>query len=165
MAPVDFSLLMREALNEALKGFAEGEVPVGALVASPEGEILARAHNQPIALNDPTAHAEILALRRAGAVCGNYRIQESTLVVTVEPCVMCMGAAFHARISRIVFGAFDPKWGAAGSLYNLASDERLNHRIELVPGVLDVECAKMIQDFFRSRRGKNMESGEVPKWS
>ena len=155
MAPVDFSVLMREALNEALKGFAEGEVPVGAVVATPEGEILARAHNQPIALNDPTAHAEILALRRAGGVCGNYRIEGSTLVVTVEPCVMCMGAAFHARISRIVFGAFDPKWGAAGSLYNLAADDRLNHRIEIVPGVLGTECLKVIQDFFRSRRGKN----------
>ena len=155
MAPVDFSVLMREALNEALKGFAEGEVPVGAVVATPEGEILARAHNQPIALNDPTAHAEILALRRAGGVCGNYRIEGSTLVVTVEPCVMCMGAAFHARISRIVFGAFDPKWGAAGSLYNLAADDRLNHRIEIVPGVLGTECLKVMQDFFRSRRGKN----------
>jgi tRNA(adenine34) deaminase len=165
MAPVDFSLLMREALNEAFKGFAEGEVPVGAVVATPEGEIVARAHNQPIALNDPTAHAEILALRRAGAVCGNYRIEGSTLVVTVEPCVMCMGAAFHARISRIVFGAFDPKWGAAGSLYNLPADPHLNHRIEVVSGILGRECLKVMQDFFRSRRGKNKESGEVPKWS
>lgn len=157
MAPVDFSLLMREALNEAFKGFAEGEVPVGAVVATPEGEIVASAHNQPVALNDPTAHAEILALRRAGTVCGNYRIEGSTLVVTVEPCVMCMGAAFHARISRIIFGALDPKWGAAGSLYNLAADDRLNHRIELVPGVLATECLKVMQDFFRSRRSKNME--------
>ena len=157
MAPVDFSLLMREALNEAFKGFAEGEVPVGAVVAAPEGEIVASAHNQPVALNDPTAHAEILALRRAGTVCGNYRIEGSTLVVTVEPCVMCMGAAFHARISRIIFGAFDPKWGAAGSLYNLAADDRLNHRIEIVPGVLATECLKVMQDFFRSRRSKNME--------
>ena len=165
MAPVEFSLLMREALNEAFVGFAEGEVPVGAVVATPEGRIVARAHNQPIALNDPTAHAEILALRRAGAVCGNYRIEGSTLVVTVEPCVMCMGAAFHARISRIVFGAFDPKWGAAGSLYNLPADPRLNHRIELVAGILGAECLKVMQDFFRSRRGKNKDSGEVPKWS
>ena len=157
MAPADFSVLMREALKEAFKGFAEGEVPVGAVVANPQGEILARAHNQPIALNDPTAHAEILALRRAGGVCGNYRIEGSTLVVTVEPCVMCMGAALHARISRVVFGAFDPKWGAAGSLYDLAADDRLNHRIEVVSGVLGPECLKVIQDFFRSRRGKNME--------
>lgn len=165
MAPVDFSVLMREALTEAFKGFAEGEVPVGAVVADSRGEVLARAHNQPIALSDPTAHAEILALRRAGDVSGNYRVEEATLVVTVEPCVMCMGAAFHARISRIVFGAFDPKWGAAGSLYNLAADDRLNHRIEIVPGVLGAECAKVIQDFFKSRRGKNKDSGEVPKWS
>lgn len=155
MAPVDFSVLMREALNEAFIGFAEGEVPVGAVVATPQGEILARAHNRPIALNDPTAHAEILALRRAGAVCGNYRIEESTLVVTVEPCVMCMGAAHHARISRLVFGAFDPKWGAAGSLYNLAADHRLNHRIEVISGILGTECLKVMQDFFRSRRGIN----------
>lgn len=165
MAPVDFSLLMREALTEAFKGFAEGEVPVGAVVADSEGEILARAHNQPIALNDPTAHAEILAIRWAGAMSGNYRMEEATLVVTVEPCVMCMGAALHARIARIVFGAFDPKWGAAGSLYNLAADPRLNHRIEIVPGILGAECVKVIQDFFRSRRGKNLDSGEVPKWS
>jgi len=155
MAPVDFSVLMREALNEAFIGFSEGEVPVGAVVATPQGEILARAHNRPIALNDPTAHAEILALRRAGAVCGNYRIEESTLVVTVEPCVMCMGAAHHARISRLVFGAFDPKWGAAGSLYNLAADHRLNHRIEVISGILGTECLKVMQDFFRSRRGIN----------
>jgi tRNA(adenine34) deaminase len=165
MEPVDFSLLMREALNEAFKGLAEGEVPVGAVVTTPEGEIVARAHNQPLRLNDPTAHAEILALRRAGTLGGNYRIEASTLVVTVEPCIMCMGAALHARISRIVFGAFDLKWGAAGSLYDLASDHRLNHRIELVPGILGPECLKVMQDFFRSRRGKNKESGEVPKWS
>jgi tRNA(adenine34) deaminase len=152
MVCVDFSLLMREALKEAHQGFAEGEVPVGAVVATPEGGIVARAHNQPIALKDPTAHAEILALRRAGTVQGNYRIEGATLVVTVEPCVMCMGAALHARISRIVFGAFDLKGGAAGSLYNLAHDPRLNHRIELVSGILAEECANVVQDFFRARR-------------
>jgi len=152
MKRFDFLLLMREALNEALKGLEEGEVPVGAVLADPEGEIVARAHNQPIALNDPTAHAEILAMRRAGAVHGNYRLQGATLAVTVEPCLMCMGAALHARVSRIVFGAFDPKWGAAGSLYDLATDFRLNHRIEVVSGILGEECAKVIQDFFKSRR-------------
>jgi tRNA(adenine34) deaminase len=152
MKPVDFFHLMREALNEAFEALAEGEVPVGAVLAGPEGEIVARAHNQPIGLNDPSAHAEILVLRKAGAVYGNYRIQGATLVVTVEPCVMCMGAALHARLSRIVFGARDPKWGAAGSIYNLAADLRLNHRIEVVSGILGEECGKVMQDFFKTRR-------------
>jgi len=152
MKPVDFFHLMREALNEAFKALVEGEVPVGAVLASPEGEIVARAHNQPIGLNDPSAHAEILVLRKAGAVYGNYRIQGATLVVTVEPCLMCMGAALHARLSRIVFGARDPKWGAAGSLYSVHADHRLNHRIEVVPGILAKECAEVMQDFFLSRR-------------
>jgi tRNA(adenine34) deaminase len=152
MKPVDFFHLMREALNEAFEALVEGEVPVGAVLAGPEGEIVARAHNQPIGLNDPSAHAEILVLRKAGAVYGNYRIQGATLVVTVEPCVMCMGAALHARLSRIVFGARDPKWGAAGSIYNLAADLRLNHRIEVVSGILGEECVKVMQDFFKTRR-------------
>jgi tRNA(adenine34) deaminase len=152
MKPVDFFHLMREALNEAFEALVEGEVPVGAVLAGPEGEIVARAHNQPIGLNDPSAHAEILVLRKAGAVYGNYRIQGATLVVTVEPCVMCMGAALHARLSRIVFGARDPKWGAAGSIYNLAADLRLNHRIEVVSGILGEECGKVMQDFFKTRR-------------
>jgi tRNA(adenine34) deaminase len=152
MVHADFYPLMREALIEALQGAAEGEIPVGAIVATPEGVIVARAHNQPIAFNDPSAHAEILALRKAGAVYRNYRIEGSTLVVTVEPCVMCMGAALHARISRIVFGAFDPKGGAAGSLYNLAADSRLNHRMEVVSGILGEECATVVQDFFKARR-------------
>lgn len=152
MKPVDFNLLMKEALNEALKGLQEGEVPVGAVLVDQAGKIVTRAHNQPIGRHDPTAHAEILALRAAGPVYGNYRIQGATLVVTVEPCPMCMGAALHARISRIAFGAFDPKWGAAGSLYDLAADPRLNHRIEVVSGVLLEECTKMMQDFFMARR-------------
>ena len=155
MKPVDFSLWMREALLEASQGLAEGEVPVGALLINPEGEMVARAHNQPIALNDPTAHAEILALRKAGAVSGNYRLQGATLVVTVEPCIMCMGAALHARLSRIVFGTLDPKWGAAGSLCDLAADSRLNHRIEVVPGILREACAEMVQDFFKARRKRS----------
>jgi len=162
MKPVDFNLLMKEALNEALRGLQEGEVPVGAVLADPAGRIVARAHNQPIGRHDPTAHAEILALRAGGAVYGNYRIPGATLVVTVEPCPMCMGAALHARVSRIAFGAFDPKWGAAGSLYDLAADPRLNHRIEVVSGILLEECARMMQDFFMVRREK---FGEVPKWS
>jgi tRNA(adenine34) deaminase len=150
----DFSLLMKEALREAAKGFDEGEVPVGAVIADPAGAIVARAHNQPISLNDPCAHAEILALRQAGAFYRNYRIEGATLVVTMEPCLMCIGAAVHARLARLIFGASDPKWGAAGSLYNVPEDLRLNHRIEVIPGVLAEECLKLVQEFFRMRREK-----------
>jgi tRNA(adenine34) deaminase len=150
----DFSPFMKEALQEATKGFAEGEVPVGAVIVDPAGAIVARAHNQPISLNDPCAHAEILALRQAGIFYRNYRVEGATLVVTVEPCLMCIGAAMHARIARLVFGVFDPKWGAAGSLYNVPEDLRLNHRIEVIPGVLAEECLRLLQDFFRIRREK-----------
>src|SRR4030042_5992973 len=136
---IDPYLLMQEALKEADKGLAEGEVPVGALIVDAGGEVIARAHNQPLSRNDPTAHAEILALRRAGSFCRNYRLEGATLAVTIEPCPMCMGAAIHARIARLVFGAPDPKWGAAGSLYNLAADDRLNHRIEVVRGIMEEE--------------------------
>jgi len=150
----DFSPFMKEALLEAAKGFDEGEVPVGAVVADLAGSIVARAHNQPISLNDPCAHAEILALRQAGIFHKNYRLEGATLVVTIEPCLMCIGAAMHARIARLVFGAPDPKGGAAGSLYNVPADLRLNHRIEVVPGVLGEECRKLMQEFFQMRRGK-----------
>ena len=150
----DFSPFMKEALEEATKGFDEGEVPVGAVVVEPGGSIVARAHNQPISLNDPCAHAEILALRQAGIFYKNYRMEGATLVVTIEPCLMCIGAAMHARVARLVFGAPDPKSGAAGSLYNVPEDFRLNHRIEVVPGVLAEECRKVLQDFFRVRRDK-----------
>jgi tRNA(adenine34) deaminase len=148
----DFSPFMKEALLEASKGFGEGEVPVGAVIVDPAGSIVARAHNQPISLNDPCAHAEILALRQAGIFYKNYRIEGATLVVTIEPCLMCIGAALHARVTRLVFGALDPKWGAVGSLYNMPEDLRLNHRIEVIPGVLSEECLKLLQDFFRMRR-------------
>jgi tRNA(adenine34) deaminase len=150
----DFSPFMKQALEEATKGFDEGEVPVGAVVVSPEGTVVARAHNQPISLNDPCAHAEILVLRQAGIFYRNYRIEGATLVVTIEPCLMCIGAAVHARVARLVFGAHDPKGGAAGSLYNVPQDLRLNHRIEVVHGVLEEECRKLLQDFFRMRRDK-----------
>jgi tRNA(adenine34) deaminase len=150
----DFSPFMKEALKEAAKGFDEGEVPVGAVIVDPAGAIVARAHNQPISLNDPCAHAEILALRQAGIFYKNYRIEGVTLVATIEPCLMCIGALLHARVSRLVFGAVDPKGGAAGSLYNVPEDLRLNHRIEVIPGVLEEECRKLLQDFFRMRREK-----------
>ena len=150
-----FYRLIGQAIREAEKGFAEGEVPVGAVLVGPDGRIAAKAHNQPIALNDPTAHAEILVLRDAGAFYKNYRISSATLVVTIEPCLMCMGAVLNARISRLVFGAHDPKWGAAGSLYDLGADDRLNHSIEVIPGIREEECSRLMQDFFRVRRGKD----------
>jgi tRNA(adenine34) deaminase len=148
----DLCLWMEQAIREAEKGSDEGEVPVGAVLVGADGTIVAKAHNQPITLKDPTAHAEILVLRAAGAFFRNYRIPVATLVVTIEPCPMCMGAALQARISRLVFGAYDPKSGAAGSVYNLATDERLNHRIEVIPGVMEEECRDLMQRFFRARR-------------
>ena len=145
---------MKQALSEAEKGSSAGEVPVGAVLASPEGQIVAKAYNQPIALGDPTAHAEILAIRKAGLFFRNYRLNDTTLVVTLEPCLMCMGAAINARIARLVFGTVDPKAGAAVSLYNLAEDKRLNHKIEVVSGIMEEECRSLIQNFFRVRREK-----------
>lgn len=150
--PHDFCQLMHQALEEAKKGFSEGEVPVGAVLAASDGEIVARAHNQPIALNDPSAHAEILAMRKAGLAFKNYRLTGTILVVTIEPCLMCMGAALNGRIAQLVFGATDPKAGAAGSVYNLAGDERLNHKIEVIPNILEQECRALMQDFFKARR-------------
>jgi tRNA(adenine34) deaminase len=147
-----FSSLMEQALIEAKKGLEKGEVPVGAIVAGSDGKIIARAHNQPIILNDPTAHAEILAIRQAGVWYNNYRLPGTTLIVTIEPCAMCMGAALHARISRLVFGAFDKKAGAACSIYNLANDARLNHKIDVISGVLEEECSNLLKEFFQSRR-------------
>lgn len=143
---------MRAALREAEKGAAAGEVPVGAVVVSPEGEILARAHNRPVIANDPTAHAEILALRGAARKAGNYRLTGCRLVVTLEPCPMCAGAAVAARMAEIVYGATDPKAGAVSTLYRIASDTRLNHRAIVTPGVLAQECAALLTSFFHSRR-------------
>jgi tRNA(adenine34) deaminase len=140
------------ALKEAEKAEQIGEVPVGAVLVSENGEILSAAHNQTIKLVDPTAHAEVIALRKAALKINNYRLLNTTLYVTVEPCIMCMGAIVHARISRVVFGATDPKWGAAGSLYNYAEDDRLNHRVEITAGVRAEDCRRLMQDFFRAKR-------------
>ena len=134
--------------------FEEGEVPVGAVLAGGDGEILATAHNRPVTTSDPTAHAEILVLRKAGLVLENYRLNGSILVATIEPCVMCMGAAIHARVATLVYGAPDPKAGAAGSLYNLGEDHRLNHRIDIVSGIREEECKAILQEFFLARRKK-----------
>ena len=144
---------MREAIREAAKAAATEEVPVGAVVVDPAGKIVARAHNRPVAAKDPTAHAEVLALRKAAKKVGNYRLPGCRLVVTLEPCPMCAGAAVYARIAEIVYGADDPKTGAVRTLYRIGSDPRLNHRVSIVSGVLAEECAALIKDFFRARRG------------
>ena len=143
---------MRLALAEAKKAGQMGEVPVGAILVSDNRDILSAAHNRTIVLADPTAHAEILALRKAAHKINNYRLLDTTLYVTVEPCIMCMGAIIHARIANIVFGAGDPKWGAAGSLYDFSEDERLNHRVTITRGVCEEESRSLMQDFFRARR-------------
>ncbi|MBW2110397.1 MAG: nucleoside deaminase [Deltaproteobacteria bacterium] len=152
--PLDLYYLMTQAILEAKEAFTRGEVPVGAVLADGEGRILTRAHNRPIGLEDPTAHAEILALRRGGKARGNYRLNGAVLVVTIEPCLMCMGAAVNARIARIVFGAHDPRAGAAGSLYRIHQDQRLNHRLEVTPGIMEDECRALMKEFFQARRGK-----------
>jgi tRNA(adenine34) deaminase len=144
--------LMEVALAEAHSAQAEGEVPVGAVLAL-GGGIIARAHNRPIALCDPTAHAEMLALRAAGAALSTYRLAGATLYVTLEPCTMCVGAMVNARIARLMFGARDPKAGAAGSIYDIGRDGRLNHRMEIYPGLEEARCAELLTRFFSERRG------------
>jgi tRNA(adenine34) deaminase len=142
---------MREALVEAGRGGAAGEVPVGAVVVI-DDVVVARAHNAPVALSDPTAHAEVLALREAAAKAGNYRLPGATLYVTVEPCAMCCGALVNARVARVVFGAVDPKAGAVESLFRLLDDRRLNHRVDAVGGVLAGDSAALLRQFFDRRR-------------
>src|SRR5437667_4790750 len=139
------------ALAEALKAESAGEVPVGAIVVA-GGAVVGRGFNQPISTNDPTAHAEMVALREAARHLGNYRLSKVTMYCTVEPCVMCAGAMVHARIARLVFGAPDPKAGSAGSIYNVLTDPRLNHRVDVFSGVREAECSALLQHFFASRR-------------
>jgi tRNA(adenine34) deaminase len=145
-------LYMRRALELAACAEAEGEVPVGAVLVH-EGRIVAEAWNRPISLDDPTAHAEIQALRAAGQALGNYRLPGTTLYVTLEPCAMCAGAMVHARLARLVYGAADPKAGAAGSVFDLVRTPELNHQVEVTAGVLAERCAAQLQAFFRARRG------------
>jgi tRNA(adenine34) deaminase len=140
------------ALDVARAAAASDEIPVGAVVLSASGEVLARAHNERVARNDPTAHAEVLALRAAGAVLGSWQLSGCTLAITLEPCAMCAGAVVLARVARVVFGAWDPKAGAAGSLWDVLRDRRLNHRPEVVGGVREDECAALLADFFAGRR-------------
>lgn len=147
-------LFIREALIEAEKAAKLDEVPIGAVIVS-AGRIIARCHNRRETDGDPTAHAEILALRAASAVKGHWRLSGMTLYVTLEPCAMCAGAMVLARIDRLVFGAFDPKAGAAGSLMNLVQDDRLNHRMAVSGGVMAEECGQILKEFFRLRRNRD----------
>jgi tRNA(Arg) A34 adenosine deaminase TadA len=148
---VDAEAFMRTALDEARVGLASGEVPVGAVVVL-EGAIVAQAHNAPIALGDPTAHAEMLALREAAQKVGNYRLPGAVLYATLEPCAMCCGAAVHARVARVVYGALDPKAGAVESRHRLLDDGRAGHRVEAAGGVLAAECAALLREFFETKR-------------
>ena len=142
---------MREALRLARAGADAGEVPVGAVVAM-DGEIVGRGWNSPVARNDPTAHAEILALREAAARIGNYRLEGATLYSTLEPCVMCAGALVAARVGRLVFGARDLRFGGVRSKFQIADSDLLNHRVEVVENVLAVECVELLREFFEKRR-------------
>lgn len=142
---------MREALAEAKIAFEKGEIPIGAVIVR-DGEILARDHNRREEQADPTAHAEILVMREAGRVLGGWRLPNTTLYVTIEPCPMCAGALVQARVARVVYGAADSKAGAVHSLYTITEDDRLNHRLEVTGGVLAEEAANLMRDFFRTRR-------------
>ncbi|WP_204488484.1 tRNA adenosine(34) deaminase TadA [Caldicoprobacter guelmensis] len=144
---------MQQALLEAQKAFCLGEVPIGAVIVK-EGEIIARGHNLRETEKDPTLHAEMVAIREAARYLGGWRLTGCELYVTIEPCPMCAGAIIQARIQRVVFGALDPKAGCAGSLYNLLQDPRFNHRVEVVGGVMEEECRRIMQEFFRGKRGK-----------
>src|SRR6516162_2792895 len=140
------------ALAEAEKAESAGEVPVGAVIVLNDA-VIGCGFNQPISAHDATAHAEIIALREAGRALGNYRLSGVTMYCTVEPCMMCAGAMIHARIARLVFGTPDPKAGSAGSIYNVLTDPRLNHRVEVVSGIREDQCAALLRDFFARRRG------------
>ena len=152
------AVMMDEALALARAAAARGEVPVGAVVVA-DGAIVGRGGNLPIAANDPTAHAEIGALRAAAEALGNYRLPGCSLYVTLEPCAMCAGAIMHARVARLVFGARDPKTGACGSVVDLFAERRLNHHTVVVAGVRSAECAALLSSFFAARRGAPLASG------
>jgi tRNA(adenine34) deaminase len=147
----DDAFFMRRAIELAREAEAAGEVPVGAVIVR-DGEILAEGFNRPISTHDPTAHAEMVALRAAAARIDNYRLLGTTLYVTLEPCAMCAGAMVHARVQRLVYAATDPRAGACGSIFNVTQSPALNHRLEVVPGVLGEECGVLLRDFFVVRR-------------
>ena len=143
--------MMAHALELARKAEQEGEVPVGAVIVL-DAEIIAEGWNRPIAANDPTAHAEINALRAASDRLGNYRLPGAELYVTLEPCVMCAGAIIHARLARVIYGAADARAGAAGSVFNVLGTDRLNHKVAVAGGIMEQECAAILQEFFRRKR-------------
>ncbi len=143
---------MHQALALAHKSQAQGEVPVGAVLIDAAGECLASAHNQPIHLSDPSAHAEMQVLRQAARKSQNYRLNNTTLYVTLEPCAMCAGAIVHARVGRVVFGASDPKAGAAGSVFQILQHPQLNHRVNLTTGICETDCSNILKNFFVQKR-------------
>lgn len=151
MNPTYERAYMLKALEEARRAAAEGEVPIGAVIVI-GGTIASAAHNCPIGLHDPTAHAEVLALRAAAASSASYRLADAAIYVTIEPCVMCIGAILHARIEKIYYGARDEKAGALGSVYDVGRDGRLNHRVEVYGGIMEQECAEVMRSFFAQRR-------------
>lgn len=153
---------MNKAMALAEQAMAEGEIPVGAVVVK-DGQILGQGYNQPIGLNDPSAHAEMQAVRAAAKVVGNYRLPDTTLYVTLEPCPMCAGLLVHSRISRLVFAAWDKKTGAAGSLMDLVCHPQLNHQVEVLGGVMAQQCGQMLSDFFRQRRAQKKAEKQAIK--
>ena len=142
---------MKAALKAAKKAWENGEIPVGAVLVK-DDEIISTGQNSPITSNDPTAHAEVIALRKGGEKLKNYRLIDTTLYVTMEPCTMCMGAIIHARIKKLVFGTFDPRLGAAGSLFDFTIENKFNHKVEVKSGILESECRELIQAFFKQKR-------------
>ncbi|RJG06174.1 tRNA adenosine(34) deaminase TadA [Noviherbaspirillum cavernae] len=148
------SIYMQQAISQAHNAWALGEVPVGAVLVK-DGQVIATGFNQPIGTHDPTAHAEIMALRAAADILGNYRLPGCELYVTLEPCAMCAGAMMHARLARVVFGAADPKTGACGSVLNLFEQEKLNHHTEVTGGTLADECSALLKEFFVERRSES----------
>jgi len=142
---------MQQALDQAKLAAMAGEVPVGAVLVK-DGKIISRGFNQPIGNSDPSAHAEMIALRSAAQLESNYRLPGTTLYVTLEPCIMCAGAMLHARVERVVFGAADPKTGAAGSVLNVFSEKQINHQTQVEGGIMDDECGQVLRDFFKGRR-------------
>ena len=151
----DHERFMRQALDEARRALHVGEVPIGAVVVA-QGQVAAEGFNQPIRAVDPSAHAEIVALRQAARATGNYRLTGATLYVTLEPCLMCVGAIVNARLTSVVYGAREPKWGALGSILD-ARELSLNHRLEVTGGVLEAECRQVVVDFFKFRRAEDLK--------
>lgn len=143
---------MRQAIDQGRRAAGHGDVPIGAVLLGPNGDVVSTGHNEREITGDPTAHAEVLALRRGAQAHGEWRLERHTLVVTLEPCTMCAGAIVAARVATLVFGAFDPKAGAVASLFDVVRDPRLNHRPEVVSGILEEECGRPIRDFFEAQR-------------